>query len=105
MVSQKVTDENGKIIFSNLPLGEYYIEEIRALDGYVIDKTKYDFALEYQGEDTKTIKEEITLLNVSVPNTKKESSFPLLLVTLICLKGWFMIHEKNNKFNIFSCNR
>lgn len=105
LVSQKVTDENGKIIFSNLSLGEYYIEEIRALDGYVIDKTKYDFALEYQDEDTNTIKEEIILLNVSVPNTKKESSFPLFLVTLICLKGWFMIHEKNNKFNTFSRNR
>ena len=41
LVSQKVTDENGEIIFSNLPLGEYYIEEVRALDGYVIYKTKY----------------------------------------------------------------
>ena len=105
LVNQKMTDENGEIIFSDLPLGEYYLEEIMALDGYVIDKTKYDFVLEYQDEDTNIIKEEITLLNVSVPNTKKESSFPLFLVTLICLKGWFIIHEKNNKFNTSSRNR
>ena len=102
LVSQKVTDENGKIIFSNLPLGEYYIEEIRALDGYVIDKAKYDFVLKYQDEDTKTIKEEITLLNVSVPNTKKESSFPLVPVTI---DSSFTSFEKNNKFNTFSRNR
>ncbi|MEG1066647.1 MAG: SpaA isopeptide-forming pilin-related protein, partial [Erysipelotrichaceae bacterium] len=36
-----ITDANGKIVFDGLELGNYFIKETKALDGYVLDDKTY----------------------------------------------------------------
>ncbi|MEG0345634.1 MAG: SpaA isopeptide-forming pilin-related protein [Erysipelotrichaceae bacterium] len=36
-----ITDDNGKIVFDGLELGNYFIKETKALEGYIIDKKIY----------------------------------------------------------------
>ena len=40
------SDSNGQIIFDNIEWGNYYIQEIKAPDGYEIDNTKYEFTVD-----------------------------------------------------------
>ena len=62
LIDKKITKE-GKIIFSNLELGEYYIKELQTSDKYILDNKKYDVNLIYKDEDTKEILETITIKN------------------------------------------
>ena len=45
------TDENGAASLSNLYLGNYYIKEIDAPEGYVLSDTQYSVTLAYDGSD------------------------------------------------------
>lgn len=47
------TDENGLIYVDHLSYGNYYFEEMAALEGYVLDKTPQNFTID--SEDTKRI--------------------------------------------------
>lgn len=49
-----VTNELGEINISELPLGQYELKEIQALEGYVKDETIYTIDLSYDGSD-KTV--------------------------------------------------
>ena len=40
------SDSNGQIILDNIEWGNYYIQEIKAPDGYEIDNTKYEFTVD-----------------------------------------------------------
>lgn len=62
LIDKKNTKE-GKIIFSNLELGEYYIKELQTSDKYILDNKKYDVNLIYKDEDTKEILEIVTIKN------------------------------------------
>lgn len=60
MVAVSAIDKDGKLInVPDLPIGSYYIKELATNDNYQIDKTKYDFKIEYQGKDIKEINIEI----------------------------------------------
>ena len=41
MVSSAQTDENGRICWDGLSLGKYYVKEIEASEGYLLDDTEY----------------------------------------------------------------
>lgn len=45
IVSDAVTDSDGKAVFSNLALGSYSYQEIAAKDGYILDNTKYSISI------------------------------------------------------------
>ncbi|MEG0593368.1 MAG: SpaA isopeptide-forming pilin-related protein, partial [Coprobacillus sp.] len=56
LVSNKTTDSNGLIEWDNLPLGNYYIEEIQNNDSLQINPTIIDVAVTYAGQTVeKTI--------------------------------------------------
>lgn len=56
LVSNKTTDDSGLIEWDNLPLGDYYIEEIHNNDTLQINPTIIDVALTYAGQTVeKTI--------------------------------------------------
>ena len=55
LVNSGVTDSNGQIIFTDLHLGDYYIKEIKAPDGYLLDENIYDVTLAYADEVTNII--------------------------------------------------
>lgn len=54
---------DGKIEFTNLELGQYYIKELKTDDKYILDDKIYDVTLKYQDEDTKEVYEVITIKN------------------------------------------
>ena len=49
------TDKDGKASVSNLYLGNYYVKEIKASTGYLLDPTEYDLAYNYAGDLTANI--------------------------------------------------
>ena len=46
-----VTDENGKISIKDLEWGEYYIQETKAPEGYVLDESRYHFKINEKSFD------------------------------------------------------
>ena len=52
------TGDDGYVYFTNMPLGDYYYEEINTLDGYVLDNTRYSVSLVSSGQTV-----EVTMTN------------------------------------------
>lgn len=49
-------DEDGKVqTTSDIPVGTYYIQELRTNDGYILDTQKYQIEFVYQGEEISTV--------------------------------------------------
>lgn len=65
------TNDKGKIVFKDLELGEYYVQEVETLEGYVLDNTKHKIELKYKDQYTPIITYE-TLLENNVPTGKLE---------------------------------
>ncbi|MBE6160665.1 MAG: hypothetical protein E7158_00385 [Firmicutes bacterium] len=64
LVTEKLTDSEGKIVFDELYLGKYYVKEIETLDNYVLDENTYEAELVYKDQYTPTIFYSEALLNV-----------------------------------------
>ena len=64
LVSEKLTDSEGKIVFDELYLGKYYVKEIETLDNYVLDENTYEAELVYKDQYTPTIFYSEAILNV-----------------------------------------
>lgn len=58
-IDKKVTDENGEITFSKLPLGLYYAVEKEAPEEYVVNNEKYNFKIGYNEKNDFTDEKEI----------------------------------------------
>ena len=61
LVQTQTINAEGKLTFSDLECGKYYIKEIEAGEGYLIDETEYDVDLTYRNEENILITEERTL--------------------------------------------
>lgn len=55
LVSSKKTDENGKIIWDNLPLGDYYIKEKESNNTLVLNNSVINVLLEYEGQTVSKV--------------------------------------------------
>ena len=64
LVEEKITDQDGNIVFDNLYLGKYYIKEIETLDNYVLDENKYEAELVYKDQYTPVIVYSESILNI-----------------------------------------
>ncbi|KRT87041.1 MULTISPECIES: SpaA isopeptide-forming pilin-related protein [Bacillus] len=49
-VVSKVTDKNGQATFTNLIYGEYYVQETKSNEGYVLDSTKHPLSIKDNGK-------------------------------------------------------
>ena len=58
-VADGTTDATGKVTFSGLRLSKYVYQEISAVDGYVLDETKYDFSLTAANLNIKVTRENV----------------------------------------------
>ena len=63
LVEEKITDQDGNIVFGNLYLGKYYIKETETLDNYVLDENKYEAELVYKDQYTPVIVYSESILN------------------------------------------
>jgi len=64
LVEKAVTGTDGKCVFlSDLPLGQYYVKEIEAPKGYVLNEERFAVDASYQGSDVKVIKLEAAFSN------------------------------------------
>ena len=45
-----VTNDTNMVVVEELEIGEYYLQEESASEGYLVDPQKYYFSVEYEGE-------------------------------------------------------
>lgn len=50
LVATITTDENAEAEIKNLYLGTYYLKEIQAPEGYLLDETEHDVVCDYEGD-------------------------------------------------------
>ena len=93
------TDENGKIIITNLPVGKYFILESDAPDGYILNEEKMWFSITENGEIVKAnmTNEKI----VEVPNTLQEKDILIEIIsaTLLLSGIGIIIYAKKKSKN------
>lgn len=64
LVEKAVTGTEGKCVFvSNFPLGQYYVKEMEAPKGYVLNEEIFALDASYQGDDVKVIELEAAFTN------------------------------------------
>lgn len=69
------TDANGKITWSNLPLGKYYVQEITASDGYLKDTKPHEVDLKTYYSNNYYNKGNQTTANVIYQNTTTDAQY------------------------------
>ena len=100
-IFEGVTDENGKIVIKDLPVGKFYILEKEAPEGYILNDEKQWFEIKEDGEIVKS-----TMVNekiIEVPNTSANSYFFVLPLSLLVAGTTAIIiskKRKNKKVNI-----
>lgn len=89
-----ITDEDGKIVVDNLPIGKYYYQETKALDDYVIDNNKYYFEITKNDEIVNA-----NLINekVKVPDTglDKNNYLDIFSILSLIFGGILLVCSKN----------
>ncbi len=63
LVKEGITNREGKITFSDLYLGKYYIKETQTLDNYLLDTNTYNVELKSEDNKTEVIISSVKLLN------------------------------------------
>ena len=92
-ITDGTTDANGKVTFDNLKPGSYSYQEIRTVDGYQLDETRYDFSLTSENLNVKVTRENkpvkgcLTIRKVDVTGSPLAGA-ELLLETSTDGKSW-----------------
>ena len=92
-IADGTTDANGKVTFDTLKPGKYSYQEIRTVDGYQLDDTKYDFSLTSENLNVKVTRENkpvrgcLTVRKVDVTGSPLAGA-ELLLETSTDGKSW-----------------
>lgn len=60
-VGEMTTNAEANATMNNLYLGQYYLKEIKASEGYTLDTTKYNFDLTYENQNVSIVTKNITV--------------------------------------------
>ncbi len=74
LILNRVTNEEGKIVIENLPIGKYTIKEIIAHEGYILSSELYNVDVENNIVIILEIKNEKI---IEIPDTYQNSSIPI----------------------------
>ena len=83
LVGECVTDDGGLCKYDNLPLGEYYLKEVKSNYDNVIENEVYDINLEYKDQYTDIINYNLDVFNslnkgkVIINKYESDSNIPL----------------------------
>lgn len=72
-VDTLVTGEDGKAVSEELYLGEYYLKEAEAPNGYVLDSASHDVSLTYDGQ-----KSEVFVKSLNVSDTPQKATIEIV---------------------------
>ena len=72
-IAELTTDAEGKAKVGDLYLGKYYVKELKASEGYLLDTKEYDLDCSYEGDQVAVVKKEILS-----PETVMKQSFQLI---------------------------
>lgn len=87
LVATMITDAKGKAQVSNLYLGNYYVKEISASEGYLLDETEHDLICNYEGDlvaevTRSTVSEELVMRQpfqlIKISDDGEETDAPLV---------------------------
>lgn len=100
LLRQKKTNDQGLLSFTNIPLGKYYIKEIKTSKQYEINEQKYFFTITEDNQEinlnhnnyleNKLIKGKVKLTKVGEVNNNDTTLYPLAGVE-------FTIYQDSNK--------
>ncbi len=63
LIKTLITNSKGIAEVTNLPLGKYYVKELKTIDGYILDNKKYEFELTLDNLDLKFETENLVFKN------------------------------------------
>lgn len=63
LVATVSTDDDGKAMVRNLPLGQYYVKEVNAPEGFVLNTVPEDAEFTYADQNTAIINKEVSFTN------------------------------------------
>ncbi|MDT2829303.1 SpaA isopeptide-forming pilin-related protein [Vagococcus carniphilus] len=95
VIDKKTTDINGEIVFSKLAFGQYYIQETKAPNGFVIDATLHSVTV---NNDTQNLVAEISLKN-------KKEVVQLGKIKLLKLEDGSNLPLKDAEFSLYDQNK
>ena len=65
-IAELVTDKDGNAKVENLYLGKYFVKELKASEGYLLDATEYDLDCSYEGDLVDTVRKEAVSLETVI---------------------------------------
>lgn len=95
-VSDLITDENGKITISGLPVGNYFVKQSKAASGYIIDNAEVTQTINSQ--QTTTYEVQASKSNASI-NVVDEEGNPIENISVVIKdeKDNIVIENKTNE--------
>jgi fibro-slime domain-containing protein/LPXTG-motif cell wall-anchored protein len=81
------SDANGRVQFSDIPIGTYYLKELHAPEGYPLDNTVHTVQVFY-GQAAQQVKVKVTIDGVAVENGVKITNKKPTPITLGLKKEW-----------------
>lgn len=96
-ILETVTNEEGKILIENLPLGKYYLIEVETVEGYILDSNKICFEIKENKEVINLTVENEPV--IEVPNTllNKDYTKSFRFLGIFCAGVSLIIYDKKNR--------